>query len=167
MAWVADLMRYHLLERFGGIYLDTDIVAIRSLLPFLTYSAFTVCEVSFERTKHFSRTSATMPSELCSRACNAVIGAKPYHPALQQAKERSMENTLKAFERDPEAKFNVRISGPPQWTDVAKKYGEVVFLRSYTFYPCAWHRKQDCIKEKYLSDKRVFAMHTWAESWRK
>jgi len=167
MAWAANLIRYHVLEHFGGIYLDTDIVPLRSLEPLLNYSAFTVCQSPFQKSDKFKLANHSMPTKECKQACNAVIGAKPHHPALQQAIEKSMNNTLERLEHSPFKMYSLEISGPPRWTEAAKNYSDVVFLRSFTFYPCMWHEKQNCIKERYLSDARIFAMHTWAKSWGK
>jgi len=78
-----------------------------------------------------------------------------------------MNNTRNVLENEPNRRFNLGISDPPLWTEEARNYNDIVFLKSFTFYPCIYNRKRDCIKEKYLSDTGVFAMHTWTMSWKK
>jgi len=112
IAWAADLLWYHLLEHFGGIYLDTDIVTLRPLEQFLIHAAFTICEEPFQDYKQYSPNNVSMPQEQCEIACNAVIGAKPHHPALQNAIEITMNNMLKALEKNLDPEFDVLISGP-------------------------------------------------------
>jgi len=85
MSWLSDLLRYHVLERFGGVYIDTDTVAIRSIEPLLTHFGFTVCERPFQN----PGPNITMSPDRCRLACNAVIGVKPHHPALQQVIEKA------------------------------------------------------------------------------
>ncbi|VDH94022.1 Hypothetical predicted protein [Mytilus galloprovincialis] len=45
-AWIADIVRYKVLYEYGGLYLDTDIRANRSVEPLLAKfkSGFVVCE---------------------------------------------------------------------------------------------------------------------------
>ena len=47
-AFVSDVARLYALERFGGIYLDTDVLVFKSLEPLLKYRAF----AGFEGSKH-------------------------------------------------------------------------------------------------------------------
>ncbi|CAG2237946.1 unnamed protein product [Mytilus edulis] len=68
-AWIADIVRYKVLYENGGLYLDTDIRAIRSVEPLLTKfkSGFVVCERP--------RTSNVMMEVPCLTMCNAVIAS--------------------------------------------------------------------------------------------
>ena len=100
-------------------------------------------------------------------ACNAVIGAIPHHPALQETVKNSMANTHDALKNRPDAQYSLQISGPYQWTRDFKKFSDVTIFRSFTFYPCVWTNKAECVKEKYMPNEQVFAMHTWTGSWMK
>jgi len=43
-AFASDYLRLEILDRFGGIYLDSDVCVVRSLLPLLGYSFFSAVE---------------------------------------------------------------------------------------------------------------------------
>ena len=60
-AFVSDVARLYALERYGGIYLDTDVLVYKSFEPLLEYSAF----AGFEGSKH-------CPIGTC------VIGSEPF-----------------------------------------------------------------------------------------
>ena len=167
MSWVANLVRYHVLERFGGIYLDTDIVGLRSLEPLRAKPAFTVCQDPFQKISDYSTSDLVIGHADCALACNAVIGAIPHHPALEETVKNSMANTHDTLQNRPNDPYSLYISGPYQWTKDFKKYSDVAILRSFTFYPCTWANKEDCVKEKHLPNEQVFAMHTWSGSWMK
>lgn len=47
-AFVSDVARLYALERYGGVYLDTDVLVYKSFEPLLEYSAF----AGFEGSKH-------------------------------------------------------------------------------------------------------------------
>lgn len=47
-AFVSDVVRLYALKRFGGVYLDTDVLAYKSFDPLLKYTAF----AGFEGSKH-------------------------------------------------------------------------------------------------------------------
>jgi hypothetical protein len=53
MAWVANLVRYAILEKHGGIYMDTDFDVLHPLDDLVNrYSNFTVCELPKNRFRY-------------------------------------------------------------------------------------------------------------------
>lgn len=58
-AFVSDFVRLWALERFGGVYLDTDVECFRSMEPLLKYNAF----AGFEGSKHLPIGTCVMASE--------------------------------------------------------------------------------------------------------
>eukprot|EP00978_Attheya_sp_CCMP212_P020504 scaffold58792_cov56-Attheya_sp.AAC.1 len=122
-AWAADLIRYAVLERLGGIYLDTDIEPIHSLDPLLQLGAFTVCESPPNRIIQGNAGNMIMSQSRCGHACNAVIGAVPAHLALRKALTDSVINTQKRLTSVSflPKDYNTAISGPPAWTKAAKQ----------------------------------------------
>jgi mannosyltransferase OCH1-like enzyme len=161
MSWVANILRYHIIERYGGVYLDTDIVPLRSLEPLRKLGTFTVCEnPTVKMVPHLANLSMSG----CIIACNAVIAATKNHPALGHVIEVSMKNTL-AHLKKRKKRYSTMISGPQPWTDSAKKH-EVNILYANTFFPCRWQAKEKCIKSDFMDDQYVYAMHTWEKSWK-
>lgn len=58
-AFVTDYVRLFALKKCGGVYLDTDVEAIKSLDPLMTYAAF----AGFEGSKHLPVGTCVMASE--------------------------------------------------------------------------------------------------------
>ena len=166
-AWLSDLIRYHALEKYGGIYLDTDIipVGLGSLEDLLKLRQFTVCEHPWDVPPEQGSDRVDMVEKNCELAGNAVIGATPHHIALQEAIQSATKNTLKQLHNhqdDPSFKYNMYITGPPVWFEVAKD-NNVTILKAFTFYPCLYFQK--CIPDRYQNYTNIFAMHMWENSW--
>jgi mannosyltransferase OCH1-like enzyme len=69
----ADIMRYHIIEKYGGVYVDTDNVPHRSLNDILTFgSDIVLWHDNFVTWEYISI---------------SFIGAVPHHPILQLACE--------------------------------------------------------------------------------
>jgi hypothetical protein len=170
MAWVADLLRYHIIERYGGVYLDTDIVPLRSLEPLRKLGSFTVCErpreAAIPTTVNSTSTNLLIMSG-CTMVCNAIIAAPKSHPALAHAVEVSMRNTVERIQRNGGkhgGNFALTVSGPAMWTKAVEKHAFNI-LYSPTFYPCDWSKRNECVKSRFENIKYVYAMHMWAGSW--
>jgi hypothetical protein len=170
MGWNSDLLRYHLLEKYGGIYVDTDIVPMKSLESLRSLKAFTVCQTPRTSPSPSSSGENILMTEPCETACNAVIGSTRHHPTLVHAVNTSMDNTLAQVQVDDHQtapKFRTSITGPPMWTQsVLRDTSEIQILHATTFYPCDWKDTSLCVKSLYKDQPHAFAMHTWAHSWK-
>lgn len=184
MAWVADLLRYQILLRYGGVYLDTDLVAIRNMEPLLslpgsaTIEAFGVCEnpfVEVAKSAESVSSEAVSPIDLiwdesingtCKTICNCVIGAIPNASVIASATRKSMRRTRAALRNNKNAKYSLRHSGPAMWTGVVHEHiNTTAILQSFVFLPCHYYSKDDCVRETFSSDPRVIGMHQWDGSW--
>jgi mannosyltransferase OCH1-like enzyme len=177
MAWVADILRYHILLRHGGVYIDTDIVPLRSLEPLRKLGTFTVCEAPRRATIPASFNSTTSTNLLIMNGCkivsNAVIAATKNHPALAHATEVSMQNTWKRIKGKHGGRngggnfFILSVSGPHMWSKIVDKQQKHAFNVFYapTFFPCDWHKKDDCVKSRFENMNYVYGMHMWEQSW--
>jgi hypothetical protein len=188
LAWRADLLRYHVLAHYGGVYLDTDIVGLRSLEPLVDhFDSFTVCEEprprhfgAFESSRAESRRNQPVPFEVdvtvapgnhtCSLVNNAVIGTTRNSEALHRMFAIALGNTITALahaqRQNKTARFTLQLTGPPAWTTIVFAFN-ITILHPHTFFPCNWN-----LKGKYCSVDRfanastpIFAMHTWSNSW--
>jgi mannosyltransferase OCH1-like enzyme len=174
-AWISDLLRYAILYKYGGVYVDTDVVPIQPLDPLLVLKDFTVCEkaaaTSGTATPGGDPSSAkqlvnnnTINWTTCELACNAVIGTAPQNPALQATLQLAVANTETQLQTKNNARgsnYRIEYTGPTIWTQVARQY-DVTLLNTSTFYPCSWEDTKECIKEKYPTS---FAMHKWSMTW--
>lgn len=109
----SDLLRLHLLERFGGVYVDTDMECLRPIDELLDG-----VEVFAGELKSGGRLN------------NAIIGAVPGHPVLRQAVA-----TARVQERDADGRFDKTASGS-LFVDalLSLATGVTVFPSSH-FYP--------------------------------
>lgn len=108
-AFVADYIRFYVLEKEGGIYLDTDTEVLKSFDSLLTHSAF------FGKTKD-GVTAA------------GVIGAAPH--------EQVIKDILDVYEKD--TTYDTKRTSPKTVTDVlcAGDYPEVIAYDYQYFNPC-------------------------------
>jgi len=153
-AWAANLVRYHVLAKYGGLYLDTDIEPINPLKDYMTQSSFTVCEESREGK--------------CLSACNAVIGVTLADATgvMQLVANAALKKSLKLLKTTSRFSYGPGLTGPTFWSFAAfsKDSGFKVLLPE-TFYPCSWRDRSKCIKANFIDSKHVVAMHTWEHSW--
>lgn len=135
----SDIARYEVLQKFGGVYIDTDVEPIRSfdtiLAPHIT--AFAGWEYSH-------------------RLCTAVMGAEPGHPAVEKL-VLSLPGWVKQHDKQPPD----RRTGPLFLTTMWWKLGVERFHRE-VFYPVGWWERER-LGGPY--PKRTVAVHHWAGSW--
>ncbi len=91
-AFVSDYVRMDAIYRYGGIYLDTDVLVLDNLESFLDHRAF----VGFETpTKPFT----------------AVFGAEPKHPLMQDMLTYYDKTEFEYDKNNPLEKVNTTIVG--------------------------------------------------------
>jgi mannosyltransferase OCH1-like enzyme len=132
----ADVLRYELMKRFGGVYVDIDIESLRPLDSLL------------DEVVAFAALQAP------GRVSNAILGAVPGHPLFERA---SREAALRIGVGTIPA-----ATGPVFFTELVQDFPEVTLYGPEKFYPYLWterHRAQDHFPEAY-------AVHHWAASWR-
>ena len=74
----SDLLRYHIIEEFGGFYTDHDSRCLRSFEPFLQFDAVVCCEEPAWR-------GGVGASHVLFQ--NGLFGAKPHHAFLKRTQE--------------------------------------------------------------------------------
>jgi hypothetical protein len=132
----SNLLRYAILARFGGVYIDTDVECRRPLDPLISgVEAFAGWE-----TEH--------------RLGTAVMGSAP---GLRMFKE------LAEFSRLTPGRSisNVESSGPGLFTLVAADHPFFTRFGRDVFYPYRWdepHRRDEPFPDSY-------AVHHWSLSW--
>ena len=133
----SNAVRYALLRRFGGVYVDTDVECLRSIEPLLRgISAFAGYE----------------PGGLIG---NAVIGASPNHPLLERAVTgiSGRMGDLAMCQGD--------ATGTGFFTRLVEEFSDVAVFSSDTFYP--WG-KFDSPDAGQVSNQ-TYAVHHWTRSW--
>ena len=132
----ADIMRYHIIEKYGGFYIDTDTIAIRSLDP-IVYMGFdlVVYHDNFVTWNYI---------------CNSPFGACPHHPVLKEACKRVMNAELNTSD------VNMK-TGPLLWgtiiSQIEPENGKKYLLLDYPLF------------SNFHNPPGKFGTHTYAASW--
>jgi hypothetical protein len=135
----AGLVRLECLVREGGVYVDADVVGVRSLEPLLHVPAFGAWE-----------DSDTLP--------DAVLGAEPEHPAFLEMIDRARTSMA-------EHPGDAWKSGPGVTTAVLPGRTDVLVLGPDAFYPC--HYLDMARMPEVLADPppATFLIHLYEHSW--
>lgn len=151
----SDIFRYEILERFGGVYCDTDFKCLQSL-DLLHY----VCE--FYTGIAYDREAILY---------NGLIGASPHHPIIKKCVD-CLINTPEL--KDPD--FIMERTGPYYFTEQFFKVvfgglhkGIVAFPVTF-FYPFPNYLRNHLVPENFdtinnLKKPESFTVHHWDSSW--
>jgi mannosyltransferase OCH1-like enzyme len=152
IAFKADLLRFKILEKYGGIYIDTDTEPLRRMPDsFLDYKFFA---------------GKQKPNN------EIAIGLMGAEKENELVKEYNLD-VLKSIEGNKDSFGNIsqelwRITGPSYFDLLCDKYKnnkEYMFFDNNIFYPYGWnelHRRHDNFK---LTHPDAYSVHHWAHSW--
>lgn len=135
LAELANLTRYEVLRRHGGVYVDTDVEPLRPLDEIL------------------GGIEAFAGLELPGRVCNAVLGGIPGHTAFERA-ARVARTTIGLGPNSATA------NGPYLMSLICEQEPSVHIFDQGTFYPYLWdeeERRGEAFPDAYL-------VHHWAKS---
>ena len=131
----ADLVRYEILRRHGGVYVDTDVECLRSLDPLL------------EDVRVFAG------YEIPGRLCNAVMGGIAEHPALVRTVELAQRTAgVGVYPFATATLFLTRVLEP---------FDDVTLFAAERFYPYLWFEPRPA----HIERPGTYAAHHWAQSW--
>jgi hypothetical protein len=133
---LSNLMRYEVLHRYGGVYLDTDVECKRSLDDLL------------------AGVGAFAALELPGRVGTAVLGAVPGHRAFERA-ARLSHLTLGLGLHSADA------NGPYLMSLILEQEPEVTIFGAEKFYPYTWEERERASE----SFPDAYAVHHWTTSW--
>lgn len=154
-AWASDIVRYHVLARYGGLYVDTDMEPLRPLPANLFQpdaASWVVCE------KPWGSVSC------CALVGSGVISvAEADKPLMRLIARDALKQTREAL-RD-RARFTTAISGP-FFLSQRIEHSAFRILPSHTFFPCPFFEHGSCQAKDYDNDTQVIAMHRWDGSWK-
>jgi hypothetical protein len=141
----SDLMKWEIIEQFGGFYLDVDYECLMPLDDLLCYDFVTAIQ-------HLDTSFVQLGA--------AFFGAHPHHPILKHCIE-----TIK----DDWRHINIPMkTGPIHFTKsfykVAGKNGklDIAFPASY-FYPLGAQESE--LQYDVWLEQGAYAVHHWAKSW--
>jgi mannosyltransferase OCH1-like enzyme len=144
-AMKADIFRYELLLRHGGLYADLDFECLRPLDPLLE-------QVGEEAFGGFEWPTVNH----CESLCNALLGALPGSPFFRHVVAALPENIrLHAAEREVHGvEFISRATGPAFLTRMAAAFPRITAFPQPVPYPRASQKPA------------AYAQHHFAGSWR-
>lgn len=135
-AELSNLVRYEVLRRFGGVYVDTDVECLRPLPPLLRgISAFAALECP-------------------GRVGNAVLGSIAGHPIFARAAQLA-RRTLGTGAHSADA------NGPYLLSLILEQEPGVALFGAELFYPYRWDEPER--HDEAFPD--AYAVHHWAKSW--
>ena len=134
----SNIARYEILLRYGGLYVDTDFECLKNLEPLLDRVE---CFVAWQRD---------------GLANNAIIGAVPGHPFLQDLVDSLDEHIL----ANSRSSLSIMQSGPYYLTGVLERHPEVTVFPASQFYPYEWHERW----RRYERFTDAYAVHHWTLS---
>lgn len=148
-AFVADFVRFKVLYEHGGIYLDTDMLILKSLNPLLNHSFV----MGFEDYIHVNM---------------AIIGSEKGHPLLKTILEIYDERYSKSQE------FKVitsiitpiveKFMGGLNPLEIREKDGVTLYPPEY-FYPIPYTANVTWGKYNEYFTNKSYAAHLWYKSW--
>lgn len=156
----ANIVRYEVLEKFGGVYLDWDIECLQSLEAFhYTYDLY--CCIS------------TLDTSVLN-ICNAVIGSVPHHPILQYCIETIAQD--KKLEEEMLRKLGNSVNpatGPIHFTksfiSKANEPGWINIALPPTFFyplgPSQRHLSGEELQKIIENTPEAYLIHLWEGSW--
>lgn len=137
-----DILRYELLLRWGGVYLDTDME----------------CQKNIEAL--IAGAEAFVGRDGPDSIGNAIVGAVPGHPFLSDA-VRSLPESVRQNAHRHRLLDAISETGPLFLSRVVQRHPDVTLFAPRIFYPCHWsdwgRRNEDY--------PHAYAVHRWAGSW--
>ena len=155
----ADIARYEILYKFGGLYADCDVECLQS------------CDI-FNHCCDFYASCDNMEKNCIIRITNALIGVKPGHPIMKLCIEKIQQKPTRSLKN---AETIIATTGPTiltsaffesanQWT------GPCVVFPATFFVPLPWSKRflkatsDDPLVKKWIKPES-FAIHYWHGSW--
>jgi hypothetical protein len=133
---LSNLIRYEVLHRYGGVYVDTDFECLRSLIPLLRgIDAFAALEIP-------------------GHVGTAILGSVAGHPAFARA-------ALLARQTLGVGAHSADANGPYFFSLILEQEPGVAIFGAELFYPYLWDERERR-REKFND---AYAVHHWAMSW--
>jgi len=140
----ANVLRYEILHRLGGVYVDSDFECLRSIEPLISDVE---CFAGQLRDEEFEHGAYAVIN-------NAILGAVPGHPFLRDLIEEAEANMRGIMEDTPLPAYQ---TGPVFLTAVAQRHPEVKIFPPQVFYP--YGPRQRWRRHEHFP--RAYAVHHW------
>lgn len=146
-AFVSDYVRFYVLERYGGIYLDTDVEVIKSFDPFLHHGAF----VGYESRYVLS---------------TAVIGSQAHHPftkAMKSLYDKPFIRDNGIMETVPNTQIVTQLLESSFGLDKTKS--KQLLQNDIEVYPQEYFSPKSYYDKTLIESEKTVAVHHFDGSW--
>lgn len=134
----SDVLRYELLYRFGGVYVDTDFECLRPLDTLIEgIDCFAAWEVQYRWIG------------------NTILGCTPGHPAMKAVVDGLPRNVRRRAGSRPN-----KLTGPQYLSRAWRARRDVTVLDQKLFYPYSWSEVDQYGPGDSFPD--AYAIHHWA-----
>ena len=137
----SNIWRYEIIERLGGLYLDTDFEPFRCIEELIN------SEEAFA-----GKSTVTYPEGTAIEAACSLIGSIPHHPWTQDLVKNIPT-------RDPSVS---RSLGFKYFHEITLKHPEVTLFEPDVFYSQKW---EDLGHYKPPIPDNAYAVHRWSSKW--
>ena len=144
----SDLLRYEVLYRYGGIYVDTDFECLKNMNDFISNQDFLICK----------QTPPNLHSGV--KICGAFMAAAKHHIVIKK-----LIDGVEPRSKSHKNKGCVWKYGPGYLNDLVPKS---LWLDSGHVYPYMWHEKENQPTDHNELKKTFpdsYAVHHWNGSW--
>lgn len=154
-AFVSDYARVWALEKYGGIYFDTDVEVVRGLDPFLKHEAF-------------------LGIERGNTLMTAVIGIEPNHiimkEMLKHYEDISFCNEDGTFNMKPNVHILTQIARD-YFGDIKANSKVIIKNGNVAIYPKEYFSPKDFVTGSCVKTSNTYCIHhcsaTWLNPWQK
>ena len=146
-AFVSDVMRLIVLEKYGGVYFDTDVELVKDISPLMNDDGF----IGFENDMYV--------------ASGLTIAAIPHHPVIQAM----ISEYEKLHFTNPDGSFNT-VGCPHLNSDVMEQFGLVrngkeQMVEGIHVYPADYFNPRDSVTGKVTKTANTYSIHWYSMSW--
>lgn len=149
LAFKCDLLRFKILEKYGGIYIDVDTECLRKMPEhFFDYNFF----------------SGYQPN---NEIAIGIMGSSKNEKLVKQFNNDVLENINKNYNTNFDNLLH-EVSGPAFFTKIAKQYesdSNYKFFEPNYFYPYGWWEMQRRNENFKVTCPDAYSVHHWAHSW--
>jgi mannosyltransferase OCH1-like enzyme len=146
----ADLLRFKILEKFGGIYVDVDTEPLKRMPDeILNYNFF----------------SGYQPN---NEIAIGIMGSKPQEDLISFYINSMLENIKKFTYNDKVSSEIWKITGPEFFTQYLNPHLSNPLYKFYDikyFYPYAWYEMERRNEDFNITSPESYSVHHWTKSW--
>lgn len=147
----SDLLRFKILEKIGGIYIDVDTEPLRKM-PYdvLNYKFF----------------SGYQPN---NEIAIGIMGSEPNEDLTKNFVEYMTKNIENTKIEDNSAETICKISGPESFTFFLHPYinkSQYKFFETKYFYPYSWNEMEKSNDDFLKTSPDSYSVHHWAQTWK-